>query len=161
MLKRHSCLPVCGVVGADEALLLDVLLAAAHALDHFALGDERTAGAAAAVGHRDIPCHFAGARVERDEMRVAQRDDTACRCRAPCRACAMLPPRRCSQIRSPVLPSSAWTMPPVLFRIDRAVVGERRGLIRAALVHRPDPLQLQLLRVVARDLRQRAVVRRD
>ena len=34
------------------------------------------------------------------------------------------------------------------------------GLIGAALVHRPDPLQLQILRVVARDLRQRAVARR-
>jgi hypothetical protein len=43
---------------------------------------------------------------------------------------------------------------------DRSVVGERRGLIRAALVHRPDPLQLQILRVVSRDLRQRAVARR-
>ena len=44
---------------------------------------------------------------------------------------------------------------------DRAVVRERRRLIGAAFVHRPDPRQLQILCVVARDLRQRAVVRRE
>ncbi len=73
---------------------------------------------------------------------------------------AMLPPRRCSQIRFPVLPSIAWMMPLVLFRIDRAVVGERRRLVGAAFVHRPDPRELEVLRVVPRDLRQRAEVRR-
>ena len=43
---------------------------------------------------------------------------------------------------------------------DGAVVRERRRLVRAALGHRRDPGQLQLLDVVARDLRQRAEARR-
>ena len=73
---------------------------------------------------------------------------------------AMLPPRRCSQIRLPVLPSIAWMMPPVLFRKIVPLCASGDGWLRAAFVHRPDPRQLQVLRVVARDLRQRAEVRR-
>src|SRR4030095_15795135 len=62
------------VVGADEALLLDVLLTAAHALDDFSFGDERTARTAAAVWHQCVPGNFSGPRVERHEMGVAHRD---------------------------------------------------------------------------------------
>src|SRR5688572_854985 len=43
-----------GVVGADEALLVRVGAAAAHALDDLAARDDRTAGAAAAVGHLHV-----------------------------------------------------------------------------------------------------------
>ena len=43
--------------------------------------------------------------------------------------------------------------------IDDAVVHERRGLVGAAFVHRPDPLQAQILDVVGGDLVERAVVR--
>ena len=39
-------------IRADEALLFNGPLAAAHALDDFPFRDERAAGAAAAIGHR-------------------------------------------------------------------------------------------------------------
>ena len=41
--------------------------------------------------------------------------------------------------------------------IDDAVVHDRRRLVRLPFVHAPDPRELQLLHVVARDLRQRTV----
>src|SRR4029434_7180888 len=63
-----------GVVGADEALLLDILLTAAHALDDFSFGDERTARTAAAVRHQLVPGDLAGPGIERDEVRIAHRD---------------------------------------------------------------------------------------
>ena len=44
--------------------------------------------------------------------------------------------------------------------VDRAAVDERRGLIRAAVAHRPDPSELQLAHVVRSDLRERAEARR-
>ena len=44
-------------------------------LNDFAFRDERTARAAAPIGHRGVPGDFAGARVERDQMRVAQREE--------------------------------------------------------------------------------------
>ena len=44
--------------------------------------------------------------------------------------------------------------------IHRPVVDERGGLIGAAVAHRPHPGELQLIDVVGRDLRQRAVARR-
>ncbi len=42
-------------------------------------------------------------------------------------------------------------------QIDHAVVHNRRRLVGAGVVHRPHPLQLQVLHVVARDLIERAV----
>ena len=149
-----------GVVGADEALLLDVLLTAAHALDDFSFGDERTARTAAAIGHCHVPGNFAGLRVERHEMRVAHRDielvvvqrDTA---RRGVAAETLLP----DQIAG--LAIDRLDDPAGVIDEDRPVARERRGLIRAAFGHRGDPDQLQILCVVTRDLCQRAVVRRE
>ena len=63
-----------GVVGADEAALGLVALAAAEALDHLALHDDRAAGVGEAlvgVGDHRGPHHRAGARVEGDHLGVA------------------------------------------------------------------------------------------
>src|SRR5439155_5971596 len=43
-------------------------------------------------------------------------------------------------------------------QIHDAVVHERSGLVRAAFVHRPDPLQLQIPDVVTRDLVEGTVI---
>jgi hypothetical protein len=70
---------------------------------------------------------------------------------------AMFTPRRCSQIAG--LAIERLHDAAGVVEEDRPVVRKRGRLIRSALVHGPDPLQLEILGVVARDLRQRAVTR--
>ena len=127
-----------GVVGADEALLLDVLLAAAHALDDLAARDERSARAAAAVGHRHVPGHLAVARVERHEMCVAHRDEqlVVVERHAAHGGVAAEPmlPDQIAGLAVERLDDAAGVV-----QIDDAVVRERRRLVGAAFGHRRRP----------------------
>ena len=154
------------VVRADEALLFAIGLAAAQPLDHLALGDER-AGARAvvalgAIADRRVPDGLAGARVERHQVRVARgheelvfvHADAAHRGAVGVAAVPVLPDQLAG------LPVDRLQHVARVVEEDDAVVDERRGLVGAALVHRPDPLQAQILHVVGRDLIQRAVIGR-
>ncbi len=119
------------------------------------------------VGHLDVPDRLAGACVERDEPRglrphgplagaledqhVAVERDAA---RRDLGADVMLPDQ-VARARVERLHDAARVR-----EIHRAFVHERGGLVRAAVAHRPDPLELQQLRVVGRDLGERAEARR-
>ena len=140
-------------------LRFDVRRTAAHALNHLAASDQGAARTAAAIGHEHVPRHLSGARVERHQVRVAQREIQLVvverhATHRDVHAEALFP----DQIARPSVDRLDDTAGVV--QEDGAVLGERRRLVRAALVHRPDPLQLEVLSVVARDLRERAVARR-
>ena len=145
-----------GVVGADEAALLAIAIAALQPLDRpcRAIDDRpaRVGEALGAIGDDGVPDHLAGARVERDQPRVGGREehlvavdrDVAHRAEADR---AWSGPTWFSQIRSPVAASSACTMFIGVGEIHDAVVHERHRLVGAGLVHRPHPRQPQVLDV--------------
>ena len=154
------------VVRADEALLLAIRLTAAESLDDLALRDERAAARAVvafrAIADRGVPHGLAGSRVERHQVRVARRQedlvviqrDAAHRGAVRVGAVAVLP----NQFAG--LPVERLQDVARVVEEDDAVVNDRRRLIGAAFVHRPDPFQLQILHVVGGDLVQRAEIRR-
>src|SRR6185503_18485301 len=63
-----------GIVGADEALVLFVALATAHAFEDEPVRGERAAAARAAALHRPVPLELAGASVQSDEPSAALED---------------------------------------------------------------------------------------
>ena len=158
-VEAPQLFPGGGVVAADEALLLDVGRAPAHALDHLALGEERAARTAAPVRHRHVPRHLAGAGVERHEVRVAQRQKEL-----------VVVERHAAHGRvdaEPLLPDQIAALAVerlddavAVVEEDDAVVRERRRLVGAALAHRRHPRELQLRDVVAGDLVERAEIAR-
>ncbi len=113
------------------------------------------------IGERRVPKDVARARAERDHVRIARR-----------KKYLVLRDRDTANAAIPGgLIGTHARFPDEIagFRIDRlhdvagareihhAVVDDGRCLIRTRVVHRPDPRELQVLHVVARDLIERAV----
>ena len=114
------------------------------------------------VEHLRFPHELAGLRVERvDEVVRARVDDRRCPTSRSCgSSCGRTPSGACgwySQIRSPVVASTAWMLSPGFGMIHHAVVHERR----AFLVARADEPRVQTIRsratLRAIDLVERAV----
>ena len=153
------------VVGADEALLLAILIAraAAQALDHLALGDNGSAAGAVvaqgAVADRGLPHFLAGTRIQReDDGRSGRHVDFVVVDRQP----ALRVPG--GRFADAVLPDQftglgIQRLHDIARVIDEhgPVVDHRSGLI-GALIHRPGPDQAQILHVVRGDLVQRAEI---
>ena len=154
-----------GVVRADEALFFAVGRASAQSLNQLALGQEGAAARAVvalrAIPDGSLPDGLAGPGIERNQLRVAGcreylvlvNGDPAHRGAVRVRAVAVFP----DQIARAAI-NRLHDVARVV-EIDDPVVHERRRLIRAAFIHRPDPLKAQILHVVARDLIQRTVIR--
>ena len=153
------------VVGADEAAVRTVAGAALQPLNDLAARDDRSAGVRKplrAIGDGRFPDLFAVARVERDEARVGGRDDQLVLVDRDVahRAHADLRQRPDFVLPDQLAGAAVERLDDVarVDQIDDAVVDERHGLVRAALfADRPDPGELQILDVVARDLVERAV----
>ncbi len=148
------------IVRADEALLFPVGLTSAKSLNHLALRHDRAAARAVValrpIADRGLPHGLAGLRVERDQPRVAGcrkhlvvvDGDPAHRGAVRVRAVAVFP----DQVAGTAIDRLHDVAGVV--EIDDPVVNDRRRLIRATFIHGPDPLQAQVLHIVARDLVQ-------
>ena len=154
----------CRIVPADPAAVVPVPIASDKAVDDDAFDHDGAGGvcvALRAVGNGRRPHLFAGACVERDEPRVGCRDEHP-----------VLVDRHVAHRGDPsrlvrahmVFPNElAGSRVERLDEIQRvgeihdAVVNDGRRLVGLAFVHRPGPCELQLLDVVARDLRERTV----
>ena len=136
--------------------------AAGDALQHVVANHDGAAGGwMIHIGERRVPQDVAGARAERDHVRVARRqkdfvlgDGDAADAAIPGRLIGTHArfPDEVAGFRIDRLHDVAGAR-----EIHHAVVDDGRRLIRTRVVHRPDPCELQILHVVARDLIERAV----
>ena len=167
-LARHRVEAPCllagvDVVRTDEAADAIEARAARQPLQHFVADDDRAARVdASGVGRCiGIPKNFAVARAQRHHVGVARRqEDLVVGNRdAADAAVARRLVRARTRLPDQTARLSVERLDDVARRreIDDAVVHDRGGLVRARIVHRPHPLQLQVLHVGRGDLIQRAV----
>ena len=156
------------VVAGDEAAAGLGIAAAGHALDQLAVGDQRAAGIAPALGPVAggvIPHHLAGRRVERHDMGVGGRHEQLVLID---RHVALA--ERLAAFGHQLLRQSPGILPDqvagraidrlhlvgIVEDVEHAVMHDRRGL-GGARRERPGPGHLQILDVVLVDLVERAV----
>ena len=136
--------------------------AAGNSLQHLVVDDDGAAGGwMIDIGERRVPEDVARARAERDHVRVARRQkDLVLRDRdAANAAVARRLIRADARFPDEVAGLCVERLDDVARarEIHHAVMDDGRRLIRARVVHRPDPCELQLVDVVAGDLIERAV----